>query len=47
MEKPAGLQSVGLQRVGHDCAINTHTHTHTHPPHTPHTHILVLVFVSL
>ena len=27
-EEPGGLQSMGLQRVGHDCA---HTHTHTHP----------------
>ena len=23
-EKPGGLQSVGLQGVGHDCATNTH-----------------------
>ena len=27
-EKPGGLQSVGSQRVGHDCVTNTHTHTH-------------------
>ena len=27
-EEPGGLQSMGLQRVGHDCA-----HTHTHTPH--------------
>ena len=27
-EEPGGLQSMGLQRVRHDCA-NTHTHTHT------------------
>ena len=25
-EKPGGLQSIGLQRVGHDWATNTHTH---------------------
>ena len=24
------IQSMGLQRVRHDCATNTHTHTHTH-----------------
>ena len=29
-EKPGGLQSIGLQRIGHDWATNTHTHTHTH-----------------
>ena len=23
IEEPSGLQSVGLQRVGHDCAANT------------------------
>ena len=28
-EEPSRLQSVGLQRVGHDCELNTHTHTHT------------------
>ena len=33
-EEPAGLQSMGPQRVGHD---QTHTHAHTHT-HT-HTHI--------
>ena len=34
-EEPGGLQSTGLQRVGHDCSnLHTHTHTHTHaqPP---------------
>ena len=25
-----GLQSIGLQRVGHYWVTNTHTHTHTH-----------------
>ena len=30
MEKPGGLQFVGSQRVGHNCAIHTHSHTHTH-----------------
>ena len=35
-EEPGGLQSIGLQRVGHDgrdvaCA-RTHTHTHAHIP---------------
>ena len=29
-EEPGGLQSIGLQKLRHDCAINTHTHTHTH-----------------
>ena len=29
-EEPGGLQSKGLQRVGHD---RTHTHTHTHTAH--------------
>ena len=29
-EKPDGLQSMGLERVGHDWVTNTHTHTHTH-----------------
>ena len=29
-EEPGRLQSVGLQRVGHNWATNTHTHTHTH-----------------
>ena len=29
-EEPGGLQSVELQRVGHNWATNTHTHTHTH-----------------
>ena len=28
-EEPGGLQAMGLQRVRHDCATNTHTHTHT------------------
>ena len=37
-EEPGGLQSMGLQRVGHDCNdltcthTNTHTHTHTNCP---------------
>ena len=26
-EEPGGLQSIGLQRVGHDWATNTHTYT--------------------
>ena len=29
-EEPGGLQSMGSQRVGDDCATHTHTHTHTH-----------------
>ena len=29
-EEPGRLQSMGSQRVTHDCATNTHTHTHTH-----------------
>ena len=28
-EVPDGLQSLELQRVGHDSAINTNTHVHT------------------
>ena len=28
-QEPGGLQSMGLQRVGLDCA-RAHTHTHTH-----------------
>ena len=28
-EEPGGLQSMGLQRVGHDWVTNTHTHIHT------------------
>ena len=28
--QPPWLQSMGLQRVGHHWASNTHTHTHTH-----------------
>ena len=34
-EETGGLQSTGLQRVGHDCVTehtHTHTHTHTHAP---------------
>ena len=27
-EEPGGLQSIGLQRIGYDWAINTHAHTH-------------------
>ena len=39
-EKPGRLQSMGLQRVGHDLAplrVYTHTHTHTHT-HTAEVH---------
>ena len=35
-KKPDGLQSVGLQRVGHNSAC-THTHTHTHTHEHTHT----------
>ena len=38
--EPGGLQSMGLQRVEHECAINRHTHTHTHT----HTHSLRICF---
>ena len=34
-EEPGGLQSMGLQRVEHKSAINTHTHTRTHT-HIPY-----------
>ena len=27
-KEPGGLQSMGLQRVGHDWATNTHIHNH-------------------
>ena len=36
--EPGGIQSKGLQRVGHDWATNTHTHTHTHKHTHTHTH---------
>ena len=36
-EEPGGLQSMGLQRVTHDWATNTHTHTHTHTHTETHT----------
>ena len=43
-EEPGGLQSMGLQRVEHDWATNTHvcvrTHTHTH------THMLISVQIK-
>ena len=29
-EEPRGLQSMGLQRVGHDGRTDRYTHTHTH-----------------
>ena len=29
-EEPGGLQSMGLQRVGHEGATNTFTYTYTH-----------------
>ena len=29
-EDPGGPQSMGLQRVGHNSASNTHTYRHTH-----------------
>ena len=29
IEEPGKLQSMGVQRVGHNC-VHTHTHTHTH-----------------
>jgi len=32
-EEPGGLQSVGLQRVGHDWVTDTHTHTHGRNQH--------------
>ena len=39
-EEPRGLQSMGLQRVGHDGRTDRYTHTHTH------TQILVIFKVS-
>ena len=38
-EEPRGLQSLGLQRVRHDCICtheHTHTHTHTHTTYCVH-----------
>ena len=32
-EEPGRLQSMELQRVGHNWASNTHTHTYTHTPY--------------
>ena len=29
-EQPGGLQSLGSQRVRHNCVTHTHRHTHTH-----------------
>ena len=46
-EKPGGLESMGLQRVGHDWA-RAHARTHTHTsypspaPHTIHTEHLII-----
>ena len=40
-KKPSSLQSMGLQRVGHDWAtkrMRAHTHTHTHTHTYTHTH---------
>ena len=42
-EEPGGLQSMGLQRVRHDWATDTHTHTHTHT----HTQRVLAVVLSL
>ena len=41
-EEPGGLQSMGLQRVGHEWATNSFTHTHTHT----HTHVSIYVCVQ-
>ena len=43
-EETGGLQSMGSQRVGHNC-VTEHAHTHTHT-HT-HTHLLLPVAVTL
>ena len=45
-EEPGGLQSMGLQRVGHDWVTNTHTHTHTHT-HTEFLCFYLLCYLSL
>ena len=37
-EEPGGPQSMGLRRVGRDCATNTYIHTHTHTDTHTHTH---------
>ena len=38
-EEPGGLQSMELQRAGHNC---THTHTHTHTPLISHILLILL-----
>ena len=43
-EEPGGLQSMGLQTVRHDCAINTHTDTHTDTHAHTHYKVLNLLF---
>ena len=42
-EGPGGLQSKGLQRVGHNW---THTHTHTHT-HTQSSRVLYLKIMNM
>ena len=37
-EEPGQLQSMGLQRIGHDLGTNTYTHTRTHTHTHTHTH---------
>ena len=34
-EEPGGLQSIGSQRVGHHCRLNTHTRPYTRDPSAP------------
>ena len=44
-EEPGGLQSMGLQRVRHDCA-NTHTHTHKFVYHMFEYVCIALLFLA-
>ena len=45
-EEPGGLQSVEVQRVGHNWVTNTHTHTHTHT-HNIYIHIHTYVHIYI
>ena len=45
-EEPGRLQSMGLQRVGHDRATNTLTHTHT-TTYIHHYDIVQSIFTAL
>ena len=44
MEEPGGLQSMGLQRVGHDQATNTHIYGHKNNVILTHPCIILLCY---